>query len=435
LNTSATGRLRGGSGGTRAGRDGDDVEIAAAPSDRPGSNAALALDRAREIVLAAAGVLESETVALGDALGRVLAEDVRAIGDVPPFDNSAMDGFAVAAGSADRTLEIVDESRAGAPAALTVADGTAIRISTGALLPLGAEAVVPVEHVREASGSVTLMHEALPGQNVRRAGEDMRAGELVLSAGTGIAAAELAAAAAAGSAALRCSRRPRLGLVATGDELVDAGEPLGPGQIHDSNALALAALATGAGALVTGTWRAGDDAAATREAIERALAGADVVVVSGGVSVGPHDHVKDALEQLGVQERFWRVALRPGRPTWFGERGATLVFGLPGNPVSAFVTFLLFVRPALMALQGADPEPVRNTALLTASLPRNPDRSEAVRVALAHEDGALRASPTGAQGSHVITSLLSADALAIVPAGEGVLEAGSVVTVELIRSG
>jgi molybdopterin molybdotransferase len=383
-------------------------------------------------VLAAAGTLEAETVALIDALGRVLADDLHASGDVPPFDNSAMDGFAVTAGAADRVLEIVDESRAGAPAVSAVTATTAVRISTGAPLPPAAEAVVPVERARETAGSVALLAPATPGQNVRRAGEDMRAGETVLRAGTRIGAAELAAAAAAGSAELSCTRRPRLALVATGDELVDPGQPLGPGQIHDSNALALAALATGAGAVVTGTWRVGDAAGATRDAIERALEGADVLVASGGVSVGPHDHVKAAFEQLGVRERFWRVALRPGRPTWFGDRAGTLVFGLPGNPVSAFVTFLLFVRPALLALQGADPAPTRATAALTAPLPRNPDRSEAVRVALSHADGVLRASPTGPQGSHIVTSLLSADALAIVPAGDGALEAGAMVTVELI---
>jgi molybdopterin molybdotransferase len=383
-------------------------------------------------VLAAAGRLEAETVPLQDALGRVLAHDLRAGGDVPPFDNSAMDGFAVTAGPPDRVLEIVGESRAGAPAAIAVTTATAIRISTGAPLPAGAEAVVPVEQAREVAGSMTPLQAVAPGQNVRRAGEDMRAGDHVLPAGTSIAAAGLAAAAAAGSAELSCTRRPRLALVATGDELVDPGQPLGPGQIHDSNALALAALATGAGAVVTGTWRVGDDAGATHDAIEQALAGADVLVASGGVSVGPHDHVKGAFEELGVRERFWRVALRPGRPTWFGDRAATLVFGLPGNPVSAFVTFLLFVRPALLALQGADPTPTRTTAVLTAPLPRNPDRSEAVRVALSYAEGVLRASPTGPQGSHIVTSLLSADALAIVPEGAGALDAGATVTIELI---
>lgn len=393
---------------------------------------AISVERAREIVLSAVVPLESEPVPLDAAAGRVLSREVRAEGDVPAFDNSAMDGFAALAGPPGRRLEVIDESRAGAPAQRSVSDGVAIRISTGAALPAGADGVAQIERVRDDGATVALLDELRAGQNVRRAGEDMHAGDVVLAPGTRLGPAQLAAAAAAGSGELICGRRPRVALVATGDELVDPGEPLGPGEIYDSNAIALAALAAEVGATVTSRQRAPDDARATRDALECALSGADVVVATGGVSVGAHDHVKTALSELGVEELFWRVALRPGRPTWFGRRGDTLVFGLPGNPVSAIVTFILFARPALAALQGADPAPVRDTALLTAALPRNPDRSEAVRVSLAHADGALRATPTGPQGSHVVTSLLDADALAIVPAGAGEIDAGTPVVIELI---
>jgi molybdopterin molybdotransferase len=227
---------------------------------------------------------------------------------------------------------------------------------------------------------------------------------------------------------VRCARRPTVAIVTTGDELTAPGDALGPGALHDSNALTLAALATQAGAQVVGTGRSRDTAAATRAALASALDAADVVVASGGVSVGPHDHVKDALRDLGVKEAFWRVALRPGRPTWFGMRGDTAVFGLPGNPVSAMVTFALFARPALAAMQGAVALPRRGRARLAVPVERHPDRDECVRVQI--QDGV--ATPTGPQGSHVLTSMLGADALAIVTAGEGEVAAGDEVEVEAL---
>jgi molybdopterin molybdotransferase len=373
-------------------------------------------------------------VAIADAAGRVLAEPVTAAGDVPPFPNSAMDGFAVLAGPAGRELRVVDESRAGSPAARAVAEGEAIRISTGAPLPAGATAVVPVEHVAERDGTVVLEREALPQANVRDAGEDLRAGTAVLTPGTVLGPAELAAAVAAGRAELSCARRPGLALLTTGDELVAAGAPLRPGQIHNSNAVALAALARREGATVVADEIVADEREATEAALRRVLdAGADVVIVSGGVSVGPHDHVKPALDALGVQERFWRVALKPGKPAWFGTREDTLVFGLPGNPVSAVVCFLLLVRPALRALQGAPPLPARAPARLAQAIRRAADRDQAVRVTLEPgADGVAVARPTGPQGSHMLSSLLGADGLAIVPAGEGELAAGERVEVELL---
>jgi molybdopterin molybdotransferase len=386
----------------------------------------LAIADARQVVLGATGRLGDEVVPLDEALGRALAEDVVAAGNVPPFDSSAMDGFAVVAGDAGRRLEIVGESRAGAPAATAVEPPVAVRISTGAAVPEGASAVVPVERTREEDGHVVVEIDSPHGDNVRPAGDDMEAGQCVLSAGAELNAAAIGLAAGAGRAELRCARRPRVAVLVTGDELVDPGRPLGPGQIHESNGLTLAALVRRAGADLAQRHRIPDDRDATVAIIERALANADMLVMSGGVSVGPHDHVRPALEQLGVEQRFWGVKLQPGKPTYFGTRDQTLVFGLPGNPVSAIVTFHLFVRTALRALQGLDPLPRRFAVELTEDVRRNPRREQAVRVTLADEpDGRTLATTTGPQNSHLLTSVVGADALAFIAPGDGAAPAGS----------
>ena len=388
----------------------------------------LTIDEARERVLGAVTALDAQELAVADALGRVLAEDVLADHDVPGFANSAMDGFAVRAGPAGRVLRVVGESRAGAPSPVGVGDGEAVRISTGAALPDGADAILPAEDADDRGETVTARQAVSPGHHVRGPGEDLCAGETVLRAGTTLGAAELGLAVEAGRATVRCARRPRVAVLATGDELVAPGLPLRHGQLHNSNAITLGALARRAGAELVSSAEVADDAQATRAAIGRALEGADVLLLTGGVSVGPHDHVKPALAALGVQEVFWRVALRPGKPLWFGTRGAQLVFGLPGNPVSAVVCFLLFARPALAALQGAPAPPRRVRAVLGEAVARQRTREEAVRVRLL--DG--RALPTGPQGSHQLSSMLGAEALAIVPRGEGELPAGSEVEIERI---
>ena len=409
----------------------------------------IGIDEARRRVLAVARPLAAEEVALDQALGRVLAEEVTSPTDVPPFASSAMDGFAVAPG-AEGDLRVVGESRAGSPSPVPVGPGAAVRISTGALVPEGTGTVVPLEQTEppgapppeggaDRGGELVRVLAPAPGANIRLPGEDLRAGQTVLGPGAELGPAALGVLASGGRAAVRCARSPRVAILATGDELVAPGGELAPGGIWSSNPVALAAQAALAGAETEPPETVPDAAVATRSALLRALGAADVVCVSGGVSVGPHDHVKGALAALGAEQRFWGVALRPGKPTWFGTYASssrrTLVFGLPGNPVSAMVTFQLFVRPALRALQGADPAAERSTAVLDTGLARNPTRAQAVRCRLRTEGDGLHAVPTGPQGSHVLTSMLAADGLALVAAGAGELAAGERVEVELLRCG
>jgi len=409
----------------------------------------ITVEEARRRVLMAVSPLETEDVKLRDALGRVVAESVRSAAHVPPFDNSAMDGFAVCPG-AQGELRVIGEARAGSPSAVALTTGTAVSISTGAMVPEGTGSVVPVERCspvgseelpasvpRQGASPERVRVPQLPdGANVRRRGEDVRAGDLLLEVGAVLGPAALGVLASLGRSSVRCARRPRVAIIATGDELVEPGHELGAGQIWSSNPPALAGQVALAGGETNRLETVGDDPAATRDRLEAALGVADVICVSGGVSVGAHDHVKGALAALGVEESFWGVALRPGKPTWFGTREhagrPVLCFGLPGNPVSAMVTFQLFVRPALRALQGADPAAPRPLATLGEEIGLHPQREQAVRCRLRIEADGVRAIPTGPQGSHVMTSMLAAEALALVAPGEGALAAGERVEIELL---
>jgi molybdopterin molybdotransferase len=399
----------------------------------------IAIDQAIGHVLEQTRALPAQTVTIDEALHRVLAADVRAAGDVPPFPCSAMDGYALLAGPSGRRLQIVGESRAGAPSGRALSDGEAIRVSTGAAIPPGADAVIPQEDVDvdDATGDAIVTAHASPaGAHVRGAGEDMRSGAIVLHAGRRLGPVQLGAAVAAGAGTLEVATRPRVAVLSTGDELRAPGEPLGPGEIHNSNAPMLTGLSLDAGADTAPARRLPDDLESTIDGIGAAIDASDAVIITGGVSVGPHDHVKPALSALHVHQLFWSVALQPGKPTWFGVAGdGTLVFGLPGNPVSAVVTFSLFVAPALAALQGAPaPAPPAPTARLGTELPRNPRREQAVRVSLDQGPGGVTAMPTGAQGSHILSSLLAADALGMIPMGEGVVAAGDEITLRALAS-
>jgi molybdopterin molybdotransferase len=387
----------------------------------------ITITQAREAVLASVRPLPTEEIPVGQALDRILAREIEAKGDLPPFPSSAMDGYAVQVVAAGTELKLVGESRAGAPSPQPLAAGEAIRISTGAAVPAGAQAVLRQEDADEGEGRVRALTDVEAGENIRPAGEVMSTGDRVLERGTVLGPAELAVAISAGAAQVTVGQRPGVNVLATGDELREPGEPLGPGQIHNSNGPMLAGLAAHAGAIARGSATLPDSPQETEDGLRTALEDAEVVIVAGGVSVGPHDHVKPALARLGVEERFWGVALQPGKPTWFGTLEDRLVFGLPGNPVSAAVTFALFVAPALAALQGASPEASHGGEAVLGIAVRQHRREQAIRVRLEHRPGGLVALPNGPQDSHVITSLVGADALALIPAGRGTLDPGTVV--------
>jgi molybdopterin molybdotransferase len=315
---------------------------------------------------------------------------------------------------------------------MPVGPGEAIAISTGAPMPPGGDAIVRLEETELRDGSITVTSPLEPGRDVRHAGDDVRAGDLVIERGAVLGPSELGVLASVGRASAPCARRPRVAVLTTGDELVDPGAELGPGEIRDANAHSVPALARAAGALVAQVGHSGDDAQATRDAIGRMLE-ADVAVVCGGVSVGEHDHVRPAFAELGVAEIFWGLSLRPGRPTWFGTAAdGTLAFGLPGNPVSAVMTFILLVRPALLALTGASTERHRATAILDQTYEKRAGRAHLVRVRLEACDDGWHARPTKEQASHMLTSMLGADAFAIIPAAQEDVAAGERVEIEFL---
>jgi molybdopterin molybdotransferase len=385
----------------------------------------LTIEEAQRLILERVRPLEAEVVPLEDAVGRVLAEAARAAVDLPPFPSSAMDGFALRAQDTPGKLPVVERVAAGVPAGRSLLAGEAMGIATGGVVPDGADAVIPIEYVVEHDNSIEIRERVEPGDNVRPRGGDMRAGHTVVEAGHSLGPAQLGALAAAGVAEVTCATRPRASVLTTGTELRPPGEPLGPGEVYEANGLILATQLRSAGARVERLAAVVDEEAAHREVIARGL-DAEVLVTSGGVSVGPHDLVRRVEAELGVEEVFWRVAVKPGKPISFGVRGATLVFGLPGNPVSALVGFELFVRPAVLALQGlADPLPRFEPGRLAAAVKRNAARDELIRARTSvADDGTIALEPLVGQESHMIARAAGADVLVFVPRGEGELAAG-----------
>lgn len=376
-------------------------------------------DAIDQLLQAAEPVTEIDTVSLEDALGRVLASDQVSALQVPPADNSAMDGYAVHTTdlvNTDTTLLVSQRIPAGS-APVPLAPGTAARIFTGAPVPAGADAVIMQEQCEERDGQLRVATLPRPGQHIRKAGEDVQPGTTILTAGTRLAPQHLGLAASVGLAQLPVWRRLRTAILSTGDELVMPGQPLAPGQIYNTNRFTLAALLRRLGFDVIAQETLPDRFNATETALNRLSGEADVILSSGGVSVGEEDHVRRVLEQRG-ELRLWRVAMKPGKPVAYGHINGTPFIGLPGNPVSVFATFLLFARPFLLKRQGVAGNLLARPMQVTAHFdwPRPGPRREFLRARLETDDN----GETGAviyphQGSGVLTSTVWSDGLAIVP--------------------
>ncbi len=396
----------------------------------------LSIDEALALVEARVTPLPAEEVSIVHAYGRYIAQELRAAIDLPPFASSAMDGYALRAEDTPGSLTVVGESSAGSPYTGELGRGETVAISTGAVVPAQADAVVPIENVSSGREQIEVASAVEPGAFVRNRGSDIERGNLILEPGTRLGSAQIGAAAAVGLATVLCRRRPSVAVVTTGTELRQPGEPLADGQIYDANGPMLTAALLTSGAGVEHIPAAADTAEGHRAALTRALEH-DVVISSGGVSVGPHDLVRSIGQELGVTEVFWRIALRPGKPLAFGVRDSTLVFGLPGNPVSSLVCFELFVRPALLALQGAKrAQPAWIPGVLGAAVKRNPEREDLIRVRYDTAEGSALLLPVHGQQSHQIAITAQADALARVPMGTGELPAGTeVACLPLVRLG
>ncbi len=396
------------------------------------------LDEARADVLDAISALPAERVPLVDASGRVLAEDVAAGHDVPPFPNSAMDGFAVRAAdvaTTPATLTVLEDVPAGSVATREVAEGTAIKIMTGAPMPRGADAVAKVEVTRQLDdGKVEILESIDRGTAVRPAGGDITRESVVLAAGTTLGPAELALLATVGEADPLVGRRPTVAVMATGDELASPETvELAPGQIRDSNRPLMRALLAEAGAELVDLGIVPDREDALTTALENAAGTADAIVTSGGVSMGEYDLIKKVLLARGNVD-FWQVAMQPAKPFAFGHVGGTPLFGLPGNPVSVLVAFEQFVRPALLRMQGAAAlfRP-RIRVRMGEPVETDPAKVVFVRVAVTNEGGDPVARMSGGQSSNVLSAVAAADGFAVVPVGVGKVDEGTPVDVELFR--
>lgn len=400
----------------------------------------LTVDEARRRILAAVEPLRPRDVPLEAALGKVVTTDLRAPHPLPRFANSAMDGYAVARrdvedASRERpvALRLVGEVRAGDSAALHIDHGSCARIMTGAPIPPGADAVVPVEVAAEDDGEVAVLAAPPEHGHIRPAGDDVAAGDLVVPSGTELGAAETAMLASLGISPVHVRAAPRVAIVVTGDELVDVEVDPAPGQIRDSNSFALRALVLEAGAEPRVFRAVGDDLDEVINVLRDAAGAADLVVTAGGVSVGRYDFVKEAVERLGAID-LWRVAMQPGKPFVWGRVSDRPLLGLPGNPVSVHIGFEQFVRPVIRRMRGCSEllRPVVR-ATLTEPLRKKPGRLHFVRVALEFNGETLFATPLGKQGSHIQSSLLGCDGVARFDLEQAELEAGDQVEVEVWR--
>ena len=400
----------------------------------------ISIDDARARVLAEAFPLPVETLPLAEVMGRVLGEEIVASHSVPPFDNAGMDGFAVRAvdivdATADTpvSLQVLETIPAGHVATRALGPEQAAKIMTGAPIPEGADVVVQSEMAEETDGRVVVFEAAKRGKNIRRAGEDVGAGDRVLGPGSVLGPAEIGLIASLGHPTVQVHQRPRVAVLSTGSELVEVDRSLGPGQIRNSNSYSLRALCQQMGIEPTMLGIVPDDYDATRDLVQKGL-GYDVLLTTGGVSVGQFDFIKDIQDDLGVQRKLWGVAMKPGKPLVFGVHDNTLVFGLPGNPVSAMVSFELFVRPALLRLMGHVNTVRPLYQAIISEDASNPDgRVYVVRVRAWREDDTWHVSDTGAQGSGILRSMVGANGLVFIPGGPRGVKAGERVDFLLLR--
>jgi len=399
----------------------------------------ITLEKALEIVLSEARVLPPERVKLLSSLGRVLAEDVYSSFDIPNFDRAAMDGYAVIARDTTSaspnhpvTLKVVDEAPAGFEVRSSIASGEAIGIMTGAILPKGADAVVMVEDTRLEGNEVRIFRSVKEGENVGFSGEDVRKGEMVLSRGTLIRPQEVGMLASLGKTEVYVVRRPKVAIISTGSELTEPGEPLKKGKVYDSNSFALFSQVISCGGEPRRIGIVPDDKGKLLSKIREGLS-SDILILSGGVSMGKYDLVKEVLEEAGVKMLFWKVAVKPGKPTFFGIKDHTLVFGLPGYPVSSMINFENLVRPAIFSILGrSDYKRLKIRATLKGKIKNTSRRKNFIRVRLVEENGKYWAIPSPSQKSGVLKSMTWANGIVVLPEEVKILEEGKEVVVEVL---
>lgn len=401
----------------------------------------ITIEESREKILSQVSELDTVSLSILDCLEMTLASDIVSEIKIPPFDNSAMDGFAVISKDIERAspenpikLDVIEELPAGKISERVIESGKIARIMTGAQMPPGADSVVPVELVVEDGDSVKFTSPVKQGANVRRAGEDIDAGETVLKKGALLGPAEIGVLASLGHKNVEVIRRPSVAILSTGDELLDIGEPLSPGKIRNSNSYSLASQVMEAGGIPVLLGIARDNKPDIKSKIEQGIA-SDILITTGGVSVGKFDLVKTCLEELGAELLFWKVAMKPGKPLTFGKLKKTLVFGVPGNPVATMVSFEEFIRPAILKMMGKEElfRPVVD-AILEEDIKKKPGRVHLVRCIVSRRDGDYYATTTGPQGSGILKSMVLANGLALIPADATSLPKGSKVKVQLIRS-
>lgn len=398
----------------------------------------LQVEEARRVILENTSMLESETVDISLCLNRVLTEDVYACENIPPFNNSAMDGYAVissAISSASRekpaVLRVSGKLQAGYAAGEAVGEGTALKIMTGAPIPEGADTVIPLELTEEVGSAVRIFNKATKWENIRFAGEDVKKGQLAIPRGRKLRPAEVGMLAALNKSCVRVSMIPRLAILVTGDEIANPGEELLPGKVRNINSYSLYAQALRHGCRPVNLGVARDTETEIREGIERGL-NSDILIISGGVSVGDYDFVKNVLRDMGMEEKFWRVRIKPGKPVLFGVLGKTLVFGLPGNPAASMTAFEQFVLPAVYKLQGIGKKPWREIcAILEGSINKKPGMMHFVRGCTHFTKSRLYVRPTDSQSSGAFSSMVIADCFIIVPENVSEIKDGEEVLIQI----